>query len=161
MLLLGVPQEVAKKGTKGTPHGPPLPDGVLRAAGAFTFASLLHLGRMSARPRWVCHSKSFCFPRLPLVLAKGEAQRTRTKCSVSVKRRSRMKYSHIPIRNKNKEDPYKEVFLQLYSTIKILYRAEKRINIFPLCPGRHVTSRRDHKILMYTALLQKRHGRGI
>ena len=35
MLLLGIPQEVAKKGTKGTPLGTPLPDGFLRAVGAF------------------------------------------------------------------------------------------------------------------------------
>ena len=74
MLLLGIPQEVAKKGTKGTPLGTPLPDGFCRAAGAFSLASLLHLGRMSARPRWVCSGKSPCFPRLPLVLAKLEAQ---------------------------------------------------------------------------------------
>ncbi|MBE6620136.1 MAG: hypothetical protein E7625_02065 [Ruminococcaceae bacterium] len=35
MLLLGIPQEVAKKGTKGTPLGTPPPDGFSRAAGAF------------------------------------------------------------------------------------------------------------------------------
>ena len=74
MLLLGIPQEVAKKGTKGTPLGTPLPDGFLRAAGAFSLASLLHLGRMSARPRWVRFGKTFCFLCLPLVLAKVEAE---------------------------------------------------------------------------------------
>ena len=58
MLLLGIPQEVAKKGTKGTPLGTPPPDGFLRAAGAFAFASLLHLGRISARPRWVRFDKN-------------------------------------------------------------------------------------------------------
>jgi len=36
LLLLGIPQEVAKKGTKGTPLGTPPPDGFLRAAGAFS-----------------------------------------------------------------------------------------------------------------------------
>ena len=74
MLLLGIPQEVAKKGTKGTPLGTPLPDGFLRAAGAFAFENFLHLGRMSARPRWVCFGKTLCFLCLPLVLAKLEAQ---------------------------------------------------------------------------------------
>ena len=74
MLLLGIPQEVAKKGTKGTPLGTPLPDGFWRAAGAFISASFPHLGRMSARPRWVCLGKSFYFLRLPLVVAKLEAQ---------------------------------------------------------------------------------------
>jgi len=74
MLLLGIPQEVAKKGTKGTPLGTPLPDGFSRAAGAVTFASLLHLGRMSARPRWVRFGKNSCFLCLPFVLTKFEAQ---------------------------------------------------------------------------------------
>ena len=83
LLLLGVPQEVAKKGTKGTPLGTPLPDGFSRAAGAFAFASLLHLGRMSARPRWVRFGQNFCFLCLPLVLAKIEAQHQRLLCDLS------------------------------------------------------------------------------
>ena len=33
-----------------------------------------HLGRMSARPRWVRFGKTFCFLCLPLVVAKVEAQ---------------------------------------------------------------------------------------
>ena len=68
MLLLGVPQEVAKKGTKGTPLGTPLPDGFLRAVGAGTFAKFLHLGRISARPRWVGWAKLLLLPSPPRVL---------------------------------------------------------------------------------------------
>jgi len=83
LLLLGIPQEVAKKGTKGTPLGTPPPDGFLRAAGAFALASLLHLGRMSARPRWVCFGSNLCFPRLPLVVAKAEAQHEKRLCDLS------------------------------------------------------------------------------
>jgi len=84
MLLLGIPQEVAKKGTKGTPLGTPPPDGFLRAVGAFALASLPHLGRMSARPRWVRFGKNSCFPRLPLVLANVEAQHHKLVCDLSL-----------------------------------------------------------------------------
>ena len=83
MLLLAIPQEVAKKGTKGTPLGTPPPDGFLSAAGAVAFASLLHLGRMSAHPRWVRFGKTFCFLCLPLVLAKLEAQHQKFICNLS------------------------------------------------------------------------------